>query len=172
MGIQARMSEGDSRLYNPCRDVGHNFQFVIEATADRLGDGARAWPELALILHERGIADEETGQACQALCRFVLGTLDDHKETMQGSLLRSGWFDCRPEAQVACLATLGTVILGMHWSGVREATLGGSGPVQTYKDLAAAGERCARLLAMRPWQRRWFRLKTWLGRVGRALRGG
>ena len=45
MTMQARMTANDQRLYNPSRDVAHNFQQVMEMVAGRLED--YSWTELA-----------------------------------------------------------------------------------------------------------------------------
>jgi hypothetical protein len=53
MTLQARMSSEDRRLYNPSRDVAHNFQQVMELVAARLED--QSWPELEEILRREKV---------------------------------------------------------------------------------------------------------------------
>ena len=44
MSLQAQLSKNDPRLYNPNRDVAHNFATVVTEVADRLEHG-EAGPE-------------------------------------------------------------------------------------------------------------------------------
>lgn len=170
MSIQARMSENDPRLYNPSRDLAHCFGHIMTATAQRLEAGN--WSVVAQVLKEKGVTEAELGRACQAVCRFVLTSVDDPKESMAAVLRRVGWFDLAPVAQMGLMAVFGSVVLGMSFVGFREATLGGSGPVQTYQDLERAGAECASMLLVGRWRRCWQRFRARLARVWRALRGG
>ncbi len=165
MGIQARMSEGDPRLYNVSRDVAHCFGDVCRETSRRLEDGK--WPFLMNYLVVNRVTDDELGEACRAFLEFV-GTSTDIREERQPAqaLTRVGWFAVREEAQVAFLAVMATVMLGLFYTGVREATMGGEGPCLTYGDLAAAGQRVSRLMALPRWRRTlevWkYRGRLWL----------
>jgi hypothetical protein len=165
MSLNARMSASDPRLYNPNRDVAHNFDFVITAVASAIESGR--WDAPLAIARAKGITDEELGAACSALCRFVTVQVDDPKESMYSCLVRSGFLDLKPEARVIVMAYLGNVILGMHWAGVREATLGGSGPAQTYQHLREHGDRLVRLMGRPRWRRA---LSRWWYRIKRAWR--
>lgn len=169
MSLQARMSEHDPRLYNVNRDLAHCFGTVMMEVAARIED--QRWPFLTELLRTHGVSDESLGEACAAVCRFVISTVDNPKENMHSCLARSGFFSCHEAAQVAVMAVLGTVVLGIHWVGVREATLGGVGPVLTYADLGWRGSECAKLMSMSRWRRRWLRFKNWLSGISRAFRG-
>jgi len=150
--LQARLSENDPRLYNVNRDVAHNFEYVANLVAGRLEDGL--WPELDHLVRKHNISMDDLGEACQAFCLFI-GAGVEQSNDMQEALDESGWFKVKPAAQVALMATLGTVILGMHFSGVREATLNGEGPAATLSQVAARGKETADYLAMPRWKR-WF----------------
>lgn len=163
--LQARLSQNDPRLYNANRDLAHNFQMIAKLVAGRLED--RVWPELTTLLDKHGVTDDELGAACQAYCLFVGSQADDPHETMLAGLDRSGWLRVRPEAQVAVLAVLGTVVLGIQYAGVREATLGGEGPAATLHEVIAWGERSSKLLALPRWRRRWA---IWTNRLRSAWR--
>lgn len=165
MSLNARMTANDARLYNPNRDVAHNFDQVIMEVAGRCERGT--WDVLAELARDHGVGDEVLGRACQTLCRFVATQADDPKESMAAGLARCGFLDLPPVARVIVTAYIGTVILGMSWAGVREATLGGVGPALSYRKLRWHGMTCARLMTMPRWERTLYRL--W-GRVRRAWR--
>ena len=160
--IQARMSEKDPRLYNVNRDLAHNFEFIVKLVAGRLEDDL--WPELAELLKDRGVSQSELGEACVAYCRFIATEVKDPKEGVQEAMERSGWFQVRPEAQIAFMALLGTVVSGIQFHGVREATLGGEGPAQTLPELLEVGKETSLLLSQPRWKRKirryWRRLTS------------
>lgn len=167
--IQARLSENDSRLYSTNRDVAHNFPWVIEEVFARCQAGN--WQELHALVRSRGVDDAELGAVCEALGRFMAIEAENPKEGMGQGLARSG-FLARPfEARVLVMAYLGTVVLGMHWAGVREATLGGVGPALTQQDLRWRGRRCALLMRMPRWRRWLYSAGRRWRRAWRALRG-
>lgn len=169
MGLQARLSEHDDRLYNPGRDVAHCFGDVMREVAARLEDGK--WAFLNDLLKEKGVTQDQLGLACKAACEFVATATADKKEKMGPALARAGFWDVPELANVALCAVMGTVLMGYFWVGVREATLGGKGPCLTYQDLRAAGERCHRAMTMSPWGRWWARLKYRFGAAWTALFG-
>lgn len=154
--LQARLSKEDPRFYNPNRDVAHNFREVIQIVAARLEDNA--WPELGEILAREKVTMDELGDACAALCKFVATSVDNPKEGMKEGMDRCGWEEVPPGAQVAVMAILGTVTIGYHWAGVREATIGGEGPAMTLKELATQGEISSRYITMPRWKRALDRL--------------
>ena len=151
MTLQARMSEGDPRLYNPNRDVAHNFADVVREVAARLEDGK--WPAVAAMLARDGVSEEQLGQACAAFCTFVASSAEIPKERMGDALTRSGWFAVPEPAQIAYMAYLGTVMSGYFFAGVREATLQGVGPAQTCQDLRAVGARASKIMTTARWRR-------------------
>lgn len=146
------MSEGDPRLYNVNRDVAHNFGDVVREVAARLEDGR--WPVVGQLLARYQISEDQLGEACKAFCTFVASAVDVPKERMNEALARSGWFHVPEAAQVAYMAYLGTVMTGYFYAGVREATLQGVGPAQTYQDLRAVGARSSKILTAPRWRRR------------------
>jgi hypothetical protein len=168
--IQARMSKEDPRLYNVNRDVAHNFERVAQLVAGRLED--ELWPELSDILKREGVNQEDLGEACQAFIKFVATGFEDPKADMAMALDRCGWMKVKPGAQVAVMACLGTVIIGMHHAGVREATLGGEGPAMTLKQLTDYGEQSSKLITQGRWARRWRRWTSRIRAAFSALFGG
>lgn len=166
--VQARLSPNDPRLYNVNRDVAHNFAFVVGEVARCLEEGR--WPALTRLAAARGVSDEDLGRACAALARFVAVQADDPAESMAACLARCGFLELPETAQVVVMAYLGTVTLGIHHRGVREATLGGRGPADDYRALAEHGRRCAGLMRLPRWRRRWLRFVGRLRRAWRAFR--
>ena len=173
--LQARLTENDPRLYNVNRDLAHNFGTIAKIVAARLED--KAWPELAQIMEHHDVTMDELGEACQAYCLF-LGSQMEVPEgekipsaDMEALLTDAGWFKVRPAAQVAFMATLGTVVTGIHFAGIREATLAGEGPAMTLQDIAARGREVADFLALPRWRRWVLRWRTRLRNALQSLRG-
>jgi len=154
MGLQARMSEGDRRLYNPSRDVAHNFQEVMNLVAGRLED--QKWPELAEILDREGVDMDEIGEACGCYCTYLASAAEPDMAgiSMVESIRMSGFFECLPAAQVAVLAMIGTCYAGIQFGGIREATMGGEGPMETIAEVAQHGARLHRYMGMPRWKRK------------------
>ena len=150
--LQARMSEGDPRLYNASRDVAHNFQQVMELVASRIEDGS--WPELDKHLKEQGVTMDELGDACGSYVKYVGLSVESKETTMLSALTKSGWFECKPLAQMAVLALIGTVMAGIHFKGCREATIDSTGPAHTVAELVAKGDECIMVMRTPRWKRR------------------
>jgi hypothetical protein len=158
MTLQARMSAEDRRLYNPSRDVAHNFQQVMELVAGRLED--RDWVELNKILHRENVSMDDLGEACGAYCQYLANTVNSPNLSMFNSLEQSGFFKCKPAAQVAVLAMIGTCYAGMHYVGIREATIAKEGPMQTIGELVKHSEQFRRYIGMPRWKRWFLKWKT------------
>ena len=159
MSLQARMSQDDPRLYNPNRDVAHNFDQVIMEVAKRCESGT--WDALTALAKEKGLSDEDLGKACQALCRFAAKEPEKGK-SMPQCLAECGFLELPATARIIVAAYMGTV-----FPGIREATIQGQGPAQTYKKLRWHGMMCAKLMTMPAWKRKLYVL--W-GRIKRAWR--
>lgn len=170
MGLQARMSEGDRRLYNPGRDVAHNFKEVMEMVAGRLED--EKWPELAAVMKREDVDMDDLGAACGAYCTYLAWAADPEKQelSMVEALTETGWFKCKPGAQVAVMAMLGTCYAGIAYGGIREATIGGEGPLQDIAELMEHADRMKRFVGMPRWRRRWARRWLRLKRAFQAFR--
>ncbi len=169
MSMQMRANASDERYYSPNRDLAHNFHAIMGEVVKSVDEGR--WPVLTDMATKAGVTRDELGRACAALCSFVEVNMNNKGESMAACLQRCGFLDINPVARVVAMAYLGNVILGFHWCGVREATLGGKGPALTYKGLAAEGARAARLMGMSRTRRAWFRLKSRAAAVWAALRG-
>lgn len=168
MTLQARMAEGDPRLYNPSRDLAHCFGGTIEELLKRVQD--IKWPALRDYLKEKGVTDAELGKAVAALSTFVATATHDAKENMNGTLIRSGWYDVSDPAMVAVTSLLGTILMGYYWTGAKEATIGGIGPCLNNASLQQAGAECFDLMTLPRWKRPLYKLRERLRRVWRGLR--
>lgn len=153
MGLQARMSEHDDRLYSPARDVAHCFADVMREAAARLED--ERWAALAALLKKEGVTQEELGAACQAACLFVASAVDSPKEKMGECLARCGFWKVPEAANIGLMAIVGTVMMGYFWGGAHEATMGGKGPCLKAQDLRALGAQCHEAMTAPRW-RRWL----------------
>lgn len=169
--LQARMSQADPRLYSTDRDLAHNFGDVMRETAARLEDGR--WEPVKKYLEAAGVSPDDVGEACAALCLFVGNAAACPGDTMATAMARAGWFGdkVKPEARVAVMAVLGTVVTGYYFAGVRHATLDGRGPTDLMADLRAAGGRSCRLLFLPAWRAWPIRAALWARRVWAALWG-
>jgi hypothetical protein len=165
--LQARMTQGDSRLYNVNRDVAHNFDYVIMEVSKCVETGR--WDALVALAKEKKISDEELGKVCQALCRFVVVQTDNPKESMASCLARCGFLGLNATARIIVMAYLGIVTLGMHHAGVREATLNKEGPALTYKQLRWHGAKLVLLMKMSKLRRRFYCLKQRIRRAWRTF---
>jgi hypothetical protein len=157
MTIQARMTAEDKRLYNPSRDVAHNFQQVMHMVAARLEDNK--WPELDQLLKRENVSIDDLGEACCAYCTYIASAATDPKMSMFESLNKAGFFKCKPAAQVAVLAMIGSCYAGIQYAGVREATISGEGPLQTVADLMKYAEEFRKYAGMSSLRRWYERLK-------------
>ncbi len=167
MSLNARMTQGDNRLYNVNRDVAHNFDFIIQEVAKCVEE--ERWPALTEIARKAQITDVALGMAVAALCKFVYVQADYPKESMASCLERCGWLSLPESARVVAMAYLGTITLGTHFAGVREATLGGVGPALTYKKLRWHGRQLVLLMQLPRWKRWFYRLRQRLRRAWRVL---
>jgi hypothetical protein len=157
------MSEGDQRLYNPNRDVAHNFPAIVKEVAGRLED--ERWEAVTKYMKEQGANMDDLGAACEAFVNFVHGAVDEPNEKMGEVLHRVGWFKLPEAAQVAYMAYLGTVMSGVFFVGAREATIGGEGPCSNLEDLQQAGRDCHKAMTRSKWRRA---IGRFFGRFTRA----
>jgi hypothetical protein len=164
------MSEGDRHLYNPGRDVAHNFQEVLEMVADRLEK--QSWPELTEILAREEVDMDDLGEACGAYCTYIASAADPEKVMlpMVDAMRLSGFFDCKPAAQVAVLAMIGTCYAGIQFGGIREATVGGEGPLETIAEVAQHGARLQQYMGLPRWKRKLADYKRRIAESYRAFR--
>lgn len=164
--LQARLSESDRRLYSANRDIAHNFGEVMSEVVSRINAGQ--WDYLAEFAKKEGVTDEELSKTCDALCRFVACQMQTKRANMGEELAASGFFGVSPAARAVVVAYIGTVMLGMHWGGVREATLGDEGPASLLRGLRWHGYKCVKLMRLPLWRRKLYMLRR---RLRRAWQG-
>lgn len=153
MSLQARFSANDNRLYRPERDVAHNFGSIAMAVAQRLEELDNNPGALAEFKQHFKVTDDQLGEACAAFCKFVASAADPESKSMAQSLDKSGWFGVSEPAQFLYMALLGTVISGVYWAGVREASIANYSPCENYQELAKHGIETSRLMATPRWRR-------------------
>jgi len=141
MAFQVRPPAGDPRAYAPNRDVAYLFQPAMQQVAAWIEDGSL--PVLAEFMKKQGIEPAAIGTACAKMCQCMGdGSRPEFKkETCVESLARSGFIEEPVEAQLAVLAALGAVFVGVTHKGLREATLDGVGPMQSIGELLSDSER-------------------------------
>ena len=165
MTIQARMSASDNRLYNPNRDVAHNFSEVLHLVASRLED--ETWVELKEVLARENVSMDDLGDACGCFCNYVASGKNHPNRSMFESLKSEKFFDCKPAAQIAVLASIGVCYAGIMHAGIREATIASEGPLMSVTDFLRYAERFKKYAGMPRWRRKLEHLKE---KVLRAFR--
>lgn len=161
--MQARLSESDRRLYNPSRDIAHNFLQAAEAVAGRLED--HVWPELDALLEREGVTMDDLGEACDCYLKYLIQSKAEPTRSMKQSLQDSGWFACKDLAQIALLAHYGAYYAGVAFAGLREATLASEGPLMTVEDLTKSTEQLYQFLGTPHWKRWLMRQQSKLKRI-------
>jgi hypothetical protein len=163
--LQARFNPSDPRLYDPNRDVVHNFAAVVTRVAELLTD--QNWEDLRVYLADQQVTEEQLGQACVCFCDFVLQAHAPPYD-LEEALQKAGWFELPTAARLAYFACLGLVVGGVYHTGVRYATLKGpAGPMLSAEELVAVSRRAADLLKKPRWRRRLIR---WRQRIAAWFR--
>lgn len=164
MTMQARMSSTDNRLYNPSRDVAHNFLEVLNLVASRLEDGV--WPELKELLVREHISMDDLGEACGCFCVYVASGKEYPNRSMYDSLKESRFFDVKPAAQIAVLASIGVCYAGIMHAGIREATIASEGPLMSVPEFMKYAEQFRKYTGMSRWRRK---LLHWKSKIRNAF---
>jgi hypothetical protein len=151
--MQMRMSADDPRYYNVSRDLAHCFGPMLEKVADRLEKGH--WPLLAEFAREKGVTQDDLGEALRAYAEFVIRSCENPDENMEDVLRRVGWFEINRHALIVLNATVGVTIMGMVFTSYRDATIGGEGPALQYAELVAGAENAFNAMHI-PWYRRFY----------------
>ena len=138
MRSQARMSPNDQRLYNPARDVAHNFAGVVELIITNYDDAG--WAALREFTMQQGVTDEDIAATLDAFVTAIMYAKDKLKRkiSIHTALTETGFFKQKLLAQVTIMALLGQIYTGMHYAGIREATIGNEGPIYELDSLLAA----------------------------------
>lgn len=139
MSVQARLSEGDRRLYSVNRDVAHNFKYVMQLVAQRFDEDA--WPAITSLCKREGVLIGDIDKALACYCEYVVMATTHPDRDMLMALEVSGFFDCHATAQVCVMAMIGTTYAGIQFVGVREATVGSEGPMLSMGDLVQAATK-------------------------------
>lgn len=158
MTMQARMSSSDNRLYNPSRDVAHNFLEVLHLVAARLEDGT--WPELDKLLWRENVSIDDLGESCACFCKYIASSKEHPNRSMHDSLMECKFFETKPAAQVAVLASIGVCYAGIMHAGIREATVASEGPLMTVSEFMKYAEEFRKYARMSKWRRKLEHLKT------------
>ncbi len=168
MSLQAKIpAGGETRVYSPGRDLAHCFGDIMREVAGRLED--KRWPVVDDLLAKAGVTEEQLGEACKSACLFGVEAVGSPKETMEQVLVRVGWFKNPEQANLAICATIGAIVLGYAFVGMREATLGGDGPCLANQDLRAAGARARDAIMMPRWKQCWLTTKLRLSNAWKAV---
>ena len=110
----------NDQLVSLDRDVAHNFRFVALEVFRSLNEGR--WGDLAQLIKASEVTDLQLSKAYEALVVFVTSAAEPVPATMEACMTEAGFFDIRPAAQLALMATLGQVMMGIYWQGARDAS--------------------------------------------------
>jgi len=154
--LQARMSSSDPRLYSPNRDVAHCFPGVVKDLTARMEQSR--WAELHKLLDASGHTDHasqaERAKASAVFLAVMAGAVNNRKKGLYDVMIDAGWFELSPALQVMYMAYLGSIMTGVFFAGVRDASFGGPEPAASVEELVAAGTEMLRIQALPRW-RRW-----------------
>lgn len=139
--------------YAPSRDLMYLWPDVLRNVADRLEDAP--FKPLHDLLTERGVTLDDLGEAAAAYSRFVRDAHNEPEKNMVKCLDDSGWNKVRPEAQIAYMFYAGSIITGVFWKGIRDATPEGGDIIPQVKSLMSAGRQLDAYIALTGW-RRWL----------------
>ena len=131
--------------YAPQRDVAHLFVPVMRQVAAWIEDGT--WDELSSFMTKYAVTPEMVAAACGKMCQSIGSAAEHPTETCRESIQRTGFLDEPEEAQLIVLACIGAMFVGIQHSGIREATLDGSGPMVEAAELIESGKRLFELFA-------------------------
>src|SRR5580692_8559612 len=119
MPVQVQPHPWDDRLYNQNRDYAHNFPFVAQTIAHRIHTDN--WAPVTKLLEDAGIDKYQIGLGMQAFVRMLLQFRNAKHKTLYQAAVESGWMDQSPVVQLAIMSTLGVVLTGCYFTGLREA---------------------------------------------------
>ena len=167
MVLQLRKKGSDDPMYAPARDVAYLYPEAIAIVNRTLEDSKDAIVRDLLKTHDISLGD--LGEAAGAFCRFMNSAHRDPKADAELCLTRSGWFHCKPMAQVAYMYYVGTCMTATFFRGIREVTELGKAPsLVTIEQIGWTVKRMLIFARMSPWQRflyRWCRpWRSWLWR--------
>jgi hypothetical protein len=162
-GIQMQLPN-DTPLYSTRRDLAHIFGDVMLTVADRLA-AQPLWSGFdKLVAGETPEAvDELLNDAVATFMTFMGESMKNLEEDMPAVLQRVGYLDVPRNIQVILMATLGQVLAGHFFNGIREATIGGDKPAARMEAHLQAGREMLKWMVMPRWKRRllffWRRIR-------------
>ncbi len=147
--LQVRPASGDSRFYSPNRDLAWCFPSLLKAAFNSMG--SEDWyrePWWADYLRYHNVNEEELGQVAIAMANAIKNFADPEINSPAEALLKSGFFNVHPAAQLAVCAKIGQICIGAYYTCMRDVLNKDDGPPASLKDIekgAAAVEEAIRL---------------------------
>lgn len=156
MSLQIIPRQGDMPI-SAARDLRYCYPQVLRVVVQNFNE--RKWPELMALTEEHGI---DFGQLCDAMSSYETFLVDSCKypeDDMHQCLVRAGWFEHRPAAQIAIMAMLGITMTGQLFYSVRETTEAGKDIDPELRKMIEACQEAIDAARRRPWGHRW---RHWL----------
>lgn len=142
MGIQARLSATDSRLYTPDRDLAYCTQHLVHSAICALDEDKQdEW--LKSFAEKYDISQDDLGFTAVALAEYFNKTLKDpsYKQPLD-ALTAAKFFEATHEAQHLACASIGRVLICAAFTAVRDVTKDPSEPSICSKEIADAANEC------------------------------
>lgn len=134
MSLQSLIHGGGNgtKVHSICRDVAYNFSFIMAEVVKKIVEGR--WPANELM-DKLQTSQEEMVATAKALTGFIKNATDPNYRTMLEAAEATHLFETNDNAQLANYAIIGFLMLGMFFSGVREASIMGNDPMLSQRDL-------------------------------------
>jgi hypothetical protein len=120
-------------------------------------------------LKERGVTQDDLGEACRVFIELMQTANVSPTESVHAALMRVGWFEVRDEARIAYIFYIGAQLMGVMFTGLREAVGEGDSTLEDIRRLSGLADQVQRALAKPKWRRtlsRWrSKCQKWLIRL-------
>lgn len=163
MTVQMRPRGSQGLFYSPARDIAYLHRDVALDVAKRLDQ--HLFPPLHAWLETAGVTDNDLFLANEAYTKYLLYIPENPNEQIVDVLQRAGWFDVKPEAQIAYMFYVGQAVSGSFFPALRDVLKAEDEPPIRIKQLVTAGRRLKLIMSMSRWTRFWYRwlrpLRRW-----------
>lgn len=143
MPLQMRPYGGTGRAYSPNRDVAWVFAQATQLALDSMAE--TDWEDwYGDYLRHCQMTEEDLGKVAECMGNFCKTTIEEVElKTPFEVLEKSGFFDAPYPAQLAVMAKLGQVFMGIYFAGVRDAMRTDDATPIEVEELCKAGKDIA-----------------------------
>ncbi len=145
--LQLRPTNGDSRFYAPNRDLAYCFPFLVRTALEGITDEAwKAEPWWSEYLDFHNVTMDDVTEAAGAMARAFKLFTDKECTSPAEALANSGFFDTKPQAQLAIAAKIGQAAVGAFYVSIRDTLRDEEDPPASVKTISEMGNKFAGLL--------------------------